>query len=275
MKLFSTIVICLLVGTACGQPRDDGTISVVAGSFVVADVVRGIGGDRVSVTDLTPAGAEPHDIELTSDDLDMVIDADLVVFIGNDFQPSLEEASDRSDGSVLAVEDGNDDPHIWLDPVAWGVAVARIGDALEDADPQGAPSYRRNRVKLQDEISSVHEAYNDGLKDCDRDLLVTAHAAFGRMTDRYGLRQEAISGITPEAEPDPRRLAELADLVKREDVTTVFTEELVSPEISEALAKEADVTVAVLDTIESRAAGGWAVAMRKNLNALRGALGCR
>jgi zinc transport system substrate-binding protein len=109
---------------------------------------------------------------------------------------------------------------------------------------------------------------------------VTAHAAFGRLAARYGLRQEAIAGIDPEQDPDPRRLAQLTDLVRRDGVTTVFTEELVSPRVADTLAREAGVSTKVLSPIESPPRGktgfaAYAGAMRRNLAALRGALGCR
>ena len=106
--------------------------------------------------------------------------------------------------------------------------------------------------------------------------LVTNHAAFGYLAAAYGLTQAAISGLAPDAEPTPDRIAELVDLVHREGVTTIFSEELVSPEVAETLADEAGVQVAVLDTLEGltpdevAAAPDYGSVMRRNLETLRG-----
>jgi zinc transport system substrate-binding protein len=107
-----------------------------------------------------------------------------------------------------------------------------------------------------------------------------SHAAFGYLADAYDLDQEAISGVSPEAEPDPQRLAELRDVVSSEGVTTVFVESLVSPAVGETLAEEAGVTTAVLNPLEGltpeqiEAGEDYLSVMRANLEALRDGLGC-
>src|SRR5439155_20321831 len=115
---------------------------------------------------------------------------------------------------------------------------------------------------------------------CARDTIVTNHAAFGYLSDRYGLQQEPIEGISPEAEPDPKRLSELADLVRREGITTIFTEELLSPRVAETLANETGATTAALSPLEGlteqeqQAGDDYLSVMRRNLDALERGLGC-
>jgi zinc transport system substrate-binding protein len=143
-----------------------------------------------------------------------------------------------------------------------------------DAVREAAESYRL-------EVEALDAAFEEGLSDCDRRLIVTSHAAFGYLADRYGLRQEAVAGISAEAEPQPDRLADLADLVRREGVTTIFTETLVSARVAETLAREVGVGTAVLDPIEGLtpeqedAGATYRSVMLENLDALRAALGCR
>ena len=111
-------------------------------------------------------------------------------------------------------------------------------------------------------------------------MLITNHAAFGYLAAAYDLDQRAISGLAPEAEPDPGRIAELAAEAEREGVTTVFTEELVSAEVAETLASEAGLATAVLSPLEGlseeRAAAGedYLSVMRANLEVMRDGLGC-
>ena len=110
--------------------------------------------------------------------------------------------------------------------------------------------------------------------------MVTNHAAFGYLADEYGLTQEAIAGLAPDAEPSAQRLAELKDLVEQQGVTTIFTEDLVSPKVAQTLAEEAGVRTAVLHTIEGltddevAAGADYGSQMRDNLSTLRAALGC-
>jgi zinc transport system substrate-binding protein len=149
------------------------------------------------------------------------------------------------------------------------------------ADPSGASIYERNAERYRGQIEALDQRFREGLHDCARRVIVTSHAAFGYLAARYGLVQEPIAGLSPEAEPDPKRLAELADLVRREGVTTIFTEELVSPRVADTVAREAGVKTAVLNPLEGltpqELARGesYVSVMGENLAALRVALGCR
>jgi zinc transport system substrate-binding protein len=279
-----------------GETARGGGLSVVAGFYPVFEAAVRLAGDRADVLDLTPPGAEPHDIELSPRDVDDVLDADLLLYLGGGFQPAVEDLAARREGPSIdlleglpllegASEEGEDhpegdaDPHVWLDPLLMARVVDRIAEGLSEVDPAGSQEYVRRAEKFVDELRELHSEFDLGLATCDRRLLVTAHEAFGYLADRYGLQQEAIAGLSPEAEPDPRRLAELADLVRSTGTTTVFTEELVSPEVAQTLAREAGVATDVLDTLESAPeeggeGPGYVDRMRSNLGSIARALGC-
>lgn len=255
---------------------DGGRTTVSASFFPLAEAARQVGGDAVDVTDLTPPGVEPHDIELSADEVADVEDADVVVVLGAGFQPAVEEVADRRDGdTVVVLREAEADPHVWLDPTEMQQIVDAVAAALADADPGNASRYGEAAAQYDAELATLDAEFEAGLADCDRDLLVTAHEAFGALAERYGLRQEGVTGVSPDQEPDPRRLDELADLVEQEGVTTVFTEVLVSPAVAETLAREVGVETAVLDPLESGAPGDYVPVMRANLATLRTALGCR
>lgn len=286
---------------ACGgaqggsAPQGGAALTVAAAFAPLAEVARRVGGDAVEVRDLTPPGVEPHDLELTPDDVDGILDADLAVVLGNGFQPAVEDAVERRDGPVLAVLDApgisggdgvtstlEDDPHVWLDPTRLAMIAGVVADALATVDAGGAADFAGNAEAYSRELMVLDDEMASGLRECDSRTLVTAHDAFGWLAHRYDLKAVGIAGISPDAEPDPRRLAELADLAVEEGVTTVFTEVLVPPEIAETLAREAGgINTAVLDpfegiTDEDREAGSsYATVMRENLAALRAGLGCR
>jgi zinc transport system substrate-binding protein len=338
--------------SACGDSGGDetggGSLAVVTPFYPVFEAARQVGGDLVEVTNLTPAGAEPHDLELSPRQVDTVLDADLAVVMGNGFQPAVEDIAEDRDGETLEVlaalpidaegkrveddehahdEEGQDehadeaegedqhadeaegedqhadeaegedehaddgdgdaseanvlDPHVWLDPVLYGDIVEAVAGELARVDPDNADAYRENASAYRDEVDALDAEFLESLNTCDRDVIVTSHDAFGWLAERYGLTQEGIAGLSPDAEPDARRLAELADLAEREGVTTIFTETLVSPEIAETLAREAGgLQTAVLNPLEGlseeelAAGDDYLSVMRTNLEALRAALGC-
>jgi zinc transport system substrate-binding protein len=274
------LLLLALVGTAGCSGRtdvDDGRLQVVAGFAPLAEVAQRVGGGSVHVENLTPAGAEPHDLELDTDAVDAVEDADLVLYLGGGFQPAIEEVARRAgDAAVdLLPDDAGGDPHVWLDPRRMASLAERVRDALVDLQPADATAFEANAAVYLAELDRLDADVEAGLATCERRTIVTAHAAFGHLAARYALTQRSIAGRSPEAEPDPSTLADLADAVADEGVTTIFTERLVAPDVAETLAREAGVGTAVLDPIEGLPDGAtYDRVMRQNLAALRAALGC-
>ena len=152
--------------------------------------------------------------------------------------------------------------------------------ALADLLPDDAETLGTNAQDYTDDLATLDEEFESGLADCERDQVVTSHAAFFYLADRYGLTQLPIAGLSPESEPDGDRLAELTDRIEAEGITTVFYETLVSPDVAETLAREAGVETAVLNPLEGLtqeeldAGDDYSSVMRDNLDALTGALGC-
>jgi zinc transport system substrate-binding protein len=276
--------LCAAAVTGCGknggsEASSDST-RVVAGFYPLAFAAEEVGGQSVEVTNLTPAGAEPHDLELTPRELEEILRADLVLYLGAGFQPAVEEAVEGAEVAAidalkeLDLEDGEEavDPHVWLDPVRFAEVVERIGTAL---------GREVNARELASRLRALDEKLREGLGDCERRELVTAHDAFGYFADRYRLEVIPITGIAPEAEPSPQDLEAIASLVRDRGVTTVFTETLLSPELGKTVAREAGATTAVLNPLEglteeevARGEDYFSV-MEANLGELREGLGCR
>jgi len=290
------VAVAFVLGVACGGGgAGDGRPQVVAAFYPLFEAAQRVGGDLVRVRNLTPAGSEPHNLELNSRQVDQIEDAAVVVFLGRGFQPALEKAAERAKGikvDVLSSLDdlrpaggGGDtvevDPHVWLDPTLLKAIVAEIAGALSTADPANRATYEANAGAYSRELDELDAALVAGLATCDRRVIVTAHSAFGYLAARYNLTEDAIAGLEPESEPSPQRLADLAAKVRADGTTTIFYETLVSPKVAESLAREAGVKTAVLDPIEgltdadAKAGRTYISAMRENLAAIRSALGCR
>jgi zinc transport system substrate-binding protein len=261
-------------GVASGTPGNE---TVVASFYPLAYAAEQVGDGRVDVSNLTPAGAEPHDLEVSPQDVAAIREADLVLLLGDGFQPQLEDAAGTGKNVVRLLDtpglglhpDG--DPHVWLDPLRYAKIVGRIGQALHE--PAAA-------ARLQARLRDLDGEYRTGLAHCERREIVTSHEAFGYLAERYGLEQVAITGLSPEVEPEPGKLQKVVDLVRERGVTTIYFETLVSPRIAETVARETGAKTAVLNPIEGLTKNeisqgeNYFSLMRTNLRTLREGLGC-
>ncbi len=286
---------CGAVGdTAAEEGRE-----VVTSFYPLTWVTEQVAGDSWTVTNLTSPGGEPHDLELTIDATASLAEADLVVYLEH-FQPAVDDAiATNAQGATIEVsevvdlrpagdhtgegdheeghEHGELDPHFWLDPARMATLADGVAERLAELDGGNAEHYRRNAERLAEELEALHQAYSEGLANCERDVVVVSHDAFGYL-EKYGLRLEPIAGLSPDAEPTPAVLAELTRLIRQEGLTTVFSERLASPALAETLASDLGVSTAVLDPVEGltdeTSDEDYLSLMRGNLAALQEANGC-
>jgi zinc transport system substrate-binding protein len=268
--------------SACGaSASDDGRPTVVTSFYPLEYVTRQLVGDDMHVVNLTAPGVEPHDLELKVSQVADVSDADLVVY-EHGLQPSVDDAvAQNAKGHGLDVApdvdlDG-DNPHFWLDPLRLAKAAAAIEQRLAKVDPDHADDFAANLETLTAKLQELDGDYQSGLADCERDLVVTSHDAFGYQ-EKYGLRFAPIAGLSPDAEPSPAHLSELRSLIEKDHITTVFSETLASPKMADTLSQDLGLETAVLDPIEGVAKGSsadYVSIMRANLAALQKADGCK
>jgi zinc transport system substrate-binding protein len=281
MKLILILAVTVTYSaTACGGSNNPtgNRETVVASFYPLAFAAQQVGGENVVVENLTPPGAEPHDLEVSPSDVSKIKSADLVLLLGHGFQPQLEDAA-GSGPNVVALLDTpsldvhrDGDPHVWLDPIRYTKIVERVGAVLRR--PAAA-------TRLVGRLRELDKEYRRGLADCARREIVTSHEAFAYLAERYGLRQIAITGLNPESEATPQALQETVDAVRASQATTVYFERLVSPRLAETVARETGTKTAVLDPIEGLAdtekkeGADYFTLMRTNLHSLRTGLGCR
>ncbi|MET9500639.1 metal ABC transporter substrate-binding protein [Streptomyces sp. NPDC006622] len=295
-----TLSACSTDSAAAGG---SGRFDVVASFYPMAFLAERIGGDHVKVTSLTEPGQEPHDLEISAQQRTQLEKSDAALYLKG-LQPSVDEAVTQSgiktkiDAATLTTleehgsevgghaaehdeheheEAGGKDPHIWLDPVKYAEVAEGVGKAFEKADPDHAADYRKNTADLVAELGTLNTEFKNGLAATRTKVFITTHAAFGYLAERYGLTEEAISGLDPESEPSAARVKELEKMAKADGVTTVFYETLVSDKTAKTIAGDANLRTDVLDPIEgitekSRGTDYFAV-QKANLKALRTALG--
>ncbi|GAA2335082.1 metal ABC transporter substrate-binding protein [Streptomyces kunmingensis] len=293
--------------SSSADSKNDGKLDVVASFYPMQYLAEQIGGDHVSVSNLTEPGQEPHDLEVSAKQRAQIEESDVALHLKG-LQPAVDEAIDQSgtqtkiDAASLtslekhgsevgghaeehAEEDGHDhdsegsDPHIWLDPVKYTEVAEGVGKALEKADPDHAADYKKNTTALVKKLDDLNTKFEDGLKNTGSKTFITTHAAFGYLAERYGLTEEAISGLDPESEPSAARVKDLQKMAKADGVTTVFYETLVSDKTAKTLASDAKLKTDVLDPIEGitdKSKGDdYLQVMESNLAALQKALGAK
>ncbi|MFE3942233.1 metal ABC transporter substrate-binding protein [Streptomyces sp. NPDC059118] len=301
-------VLGLTALTACSSSdaadhKNGDKLDVVASFYPMQFLAEQIGGAHVSVTTLTKPGVEPHDLELSPRQTGGLADADFILYLKG-IQPAVDDAIGQSGAKhvvdaakLTALEDhgtetGADehghehhdgeagaDPHIWLDPVKYAEVAKGVGKAMEKADPDHAADYRKNTDALVTKLDGLNTAYANGLKNTATKTFITTHSAFGYLAERYGLTQEGIAGVDPEAEPSPARLNEIHTIAEKNKATTVFFETLASDRTAKTVAKDTGLKTGVLDPLEGitdKSKGtDYIEVMRSNLAALEKALGAK
>ena len=302
MRSTALAALGLLVGlslTSCSTEQTrpaDGRLAVTAAFYPYEFLAQRVGGEDVQVTGLTTPGTEPHDLELTPRQVAALGTSDLVVF-ADGFQPAVDDAVEQQapglgfdvntvsplmDGYVplkdgeLEPEKKGADPHVWLDPIRYAGIATALAARLSELRPERAAAFADRARLLGVELAALDRELAAGLAQCQRHELVTSHNAFGYLASRYHLQQIAVTGLTPDAEPTPRRLAEVQSLAEARGVTTIFFEDLVSPRTAESLARDVGAKAVMLSPLEGPPeTGDYLTAMRTTLATLRTALDCR
>lgn len=274
----------------------DGRLQITTSVYPLYFFTGQIVGDKGSVYNITPSGAEPHDYDPTTQDIARVEDSDLLILNGVKLEAwggKLTDILKDTNTKVIAVSDSvvknaasdymqsAQDPHVWLDPTLAAQQIIIITDGLKIADPANASYFENNAKILQTKLASLDEKFRTGLESCQKKDIITAHAAFGYLAKKYGFNQISISGLSPDDEPSVQKLATLADFAKKNNVKYIFFESLVSPKLAETVANEVGATTLVLNPLEGlsdieiRNGKNYFSEMEKNLFNLRIALECR
>lgn len=304
--------------SSAGDDADGGRLKVAASFYPLQYLAERIGGPDVEVAGLTPPGTEPHDLTLTGPTRAAAAEADVLLHVGGGYQPEISSVVEQHTGNQQALDmltvpglellpaDGDDhddhgdhggdsdsghgadddehgsDPHVWLDPVRFATVARAVTDAFAAARPEQRADLERRRDAVLRELDQLHQDLRAATAQCATRTLITNHAAFGYLADRYDLRQVPIAGLSPEQEPAPAVLGQVAEEARQAGVRTIFAEEGVSAKLTQTVADEAGTDVAVLAVLEFTPSNGdgasgtdYPSRMRANAQALRSGLECR
>ncbi len=307
MKKTITKILCLglalSIGIFSGCTAKQGTaqstgggkkISVYTSFYAMYDFTQKIGGDKINLTNLVPAGTEPHDWEPTPSDIAKLENADVLVYNGAGMEMWLDKIlKTLKTKKLAAVETSKDlklldntdededlkyDPHVWLNPLNAKMQMETIKNALVTADPSNKDYYEKNYTDNAKKLDELDKEFKDAASKFTKRDIVVAHQAFGYICDAYELKQVAIEGLNADSEPSPGKMAEITEFAKENNVKYIFFEELISPKVAETIAKEVGAKTEVLNPLEGleeddiNAGKEYFSVMRENLEALKKAL---
>ena len=299
-KLLATILMLAIItvgGVLAYQATNKSTTEdsskpiVTATYYPLYDFAKQVGGDRVHVTNMTPAGSEPHDYDPSPQAIITALNSQVFIYNGEQMEPWVDSfLTDYKNTSVKAGQDitlleGDDaqsrDPHFWLDPVLAQQIVNNIRDGLSGADPSNEEYYAENAQRYKQELSELDQRFQEGLATCTLDTVISSHGAFSYLAHRYGFEVDSIAGIEPDDEPSPAKMAELTNLVRQKGIKYIFFESLVSPRLAETIANETGADTLLFDPLEGLSqedqdnGRNYISVQNDNLKNLRTALDCK
>jgi zinc transport system substrate-binding protein len=246
-----------------------------------------IGGDKATVTNITPAGTEPHDYEPTPADVAAIEKSKLLILNGGGLEVWADNIKQNMSKKQIVIKTVGEnftsmrDPHVWLSPQLAQKQVDLILDGFIETDPTNASYYRQNAESLKAKLANLDNEYKYGLSNCKQKDFVTSHEAFTYLADAYNLKQVSIAGLSPDEEPSASKLVEVAKFAKTNNVKYIFFESLVSPKLSRTIASEIGAKTLVLNPIEGLTSDemtqgkNYVTMMQENLANLRIALQCQ
>lgn len=265
--------------------KNNSKIKVVVSFNPMKEFVEAIGGDKVEITTMIPKGAEPHDFEPKIRDMESLSKSQIFVYNGLGMEGWVSKVLGNIDKENIEIveaskgvnpientskdeikEHGKYDPHTWLSLKAALKSSENIKDALVKVDSKNKSYYEENFNKFQKEINSLYNDYNGKFSKLENKHFVTGHAAFGYLCREFGLEQNSVEDIFAEGEPSAKKMKELVDYCKKNNIKTIFVEENISPEVSKTLAKEVGGNVVKIYTLENKQDGkNYIESMKYNL----------
>lgn len=256
--------------SAAESKASDGKLKVSVTFDAMKEFTEAVGKDKVEISTIIPDGMEPHDFEPKAQDLVGLSTARVFVSSGFGMEAWADKAVQSANNPDLVAveaskgaepiqntnpgeieEHGQYDPHIWLSLKGAEIETKNIKDGLVKADPANKDYYEKNCADFVSQLENLYKEYAQKFQSAEKKSFVTGHAAFGYLCRDFGLEQNSVEDVYAEGEPTAQQLSELVKYCKDHKVTTVFAEEMASPEVSKTLAEEVGAKVETIYTMES------------------------
>ncbi len=266
---------------------DNNNPVVVVSGYVPYTLTKQLAGDTVNVIMLLPPGAEPHAFEPTPGSLVSMKYADAFIYLSDELEPWAKDLAQSAGEKTRILPltkalPAAEDPHVWMNPQQAQLMAYQIGALLAKIAPQNRSVTDANYFKLADELDQLDQDFKTALANCQsREVVHIGHLAFKNLTDTYGLTLTALAGTSHEGEHSAQKLAELIQKIQAKHISTIFTEDMLSPRLAQTVAQETDTLILPLYPIEHISKDDfnqnitYSTLMRRNLDSLVRGLQCK
>lgn len=255
------MILPVMLLASCDNSKDSSSsdkLTIYTSFYPIYDFATRIAKDKAYVINITPAGSEPHDYSPTTREVLGMEDADLILVNGLGLENWTDSLPDSFSSKVINVTDGIEteningtvDPHVWLNPLNAIKEMENITASLISIDNSNSDYYKSNLSDATYLFTSLDDSFKETTAAFTNKHIVVSHAAFGYLCNHYGLEQIYVDGISPDDEPTAKALEEVIANVKEYNITTIFSEELVSSEIAESIARKTGCSVETLNPLE-------------------------
>lgn len=287
------------------------TLTIYTTIFPLEDFTKKIGGQYVEVNSIFPPGVDGHTYEPTAKMMVDIADADALIYTGVGLEGFMEAATEtlkKENVKIIMVAQGikgleheeegheeeshdehidkeeaehnhgDNDPHIWLDPMLAIEIANTIYHELAELKPEGEEEFKQNFTELKSELETLDKEFKEVIGKSTKKEILVSHAAYGYWEERYGIEQISITGLSPTNEPTQKDLKNVIEIAKKHDIHYVIVEQNVSTKMTDTVKKELNAKTLVLRNLESiteqdaKSGEDYFSLMRKNLETLKTAL---
>ena len=250
---------CLVIlFTHCSLYSQEKDLKVVATASMISDIAYNVIGNLHEIETIVPVGGDPHLHEPTPRDAQLVSHADLILMNGLTFEGWITKliSNSGSNAEVLVVTQGVDalsstvyqnsnDPHAWMIATNGIIYARNIRDIMKSIDPQNSDEYDKNFDRYESELLNLHNYIHEKINQIpeEKRILITSHDAFQYFGKGYGIRLEAIQGISTEAEAQTSDIVRVNKVIREYKVPAIFIESTINPKLIEQLAADNNIAI--------------------------------
>jgi len=285
------------------QPGQSGKLQVITSFRPFTLLVRPIGGDHLSITQILPPGADPHDYEPTPNDAVALKNGRIFFYAGPFLEPWAADLAESSNPDIKLVTfadavsvpeydqmknrypgfpDMTRDPHLWLSPQLTRYYVAHVARELSEIDPENATDYQNNAVEFEKRLEQLNSDYTTGFSNCSTRTFLSSHSFLDYIAATYNLTQIPIAGTGPDTQPSVKQMSAIIEEAKAHNVRGILVEPDEAEDLSKSISEELDIPVYSFTTMEVVPSGpskegdtDYVAIMESNLQEMRKAMLCQ
>lgn len=245
---FIMFVLLFFIISACSNDNSntsDDKLTIKTTLYPLEYIMSEIGGSNVDVETIYPPGVDAHTYEPTSKEITGLAKADVFVYLGAGMEGFADKAASALSKQDLALieiganenlfahiedvgdghdheDNGNIDPHLWLDPLRMNEMADILYNELVSLAPEHSDDFKANLMTFKDNMIALNDEFETTLNSKENKHILVTHAAYGYWELNYGIKQLSISGLSTSDEPSQKQLADIARLAVDNDINYVI-----------------------------------------------------